>query len=383
MHHRKIAIIHPSSELYGADRILVEALMASDEGSQKTIYLRQDGPLVEHINKSVKNVRIKIVEFIPVIAKNEFNVKGIINFLRNIVKFHYFIRKEQVENNYQSYYLSTLATTFVLLNLYKIKAKRVIHVHEIIESPRVFNLLLSRLANKYSNLVICVSQVVKDNIIKNLKDDRKVIVLHNGIPRLGGLEDSSNLSDNIKFYLFGRIMPKKGQWLLVEALAGVPREMLAGHKFTIVGGVLDGHEYLIDELKSKIIQNGLEEFVSIVPFSKDISPLMRDASVCLVPSIMKDPFPTTVLEAMSAGRLVIASNSGGAVEAIKDEESGLLFEMNNAIALRKRIEEVLNNPALINKLGRRGFEHYQQNFTTEIFKKNWISINRTYSTYLA
>ena len=45
---------------------------------------------------------------------------------------------------------------------------------------------------------------------------------------------------------------------------------------------------------------------------------------------MKDPFPTTVLEAMSAGKAVIASDTGGAKEAIDDNETGFLITANES-----------------------------------------------------
>jgi len=376
-----IAVIHPSSELYGADRILVEALKASEKSTKKTVYLRQEGPLVKYIQKNVDNVEVKIISFLPIIAKNEFGVKGVLKFIRNMFKFQRFIKKEQKKNKFNSYYLNTFATAFMLFNIRRFRVKKVIHVHEIIESPAVMNKLLSRISNKYADLVICVSKAVKDNITKNLKSESKIIVLHNGIPSLA-IEKEASASDPLKFYLFGRIMPKKGQWLLIQALSKIPKEKLTNVKFNIVGGVLAGHEHQLEDLKSLISSNSLDSFVDILPFSNDITPLMEDASVCLVPSTMKDPFPTTVLEAMSAGRLVIASNGGGATEAIQHNKTGLLFSTSDADSLKNKIEQVLDDPSGAIEMGNSGLVRFQKLFTTEIFRKNWISAHQSFKTNL-
>lgn len=381
MQVKYIAVMHPSSELYGADRILVEALKAIAPEVKKVVYLRENGPLVRFIEDNVENVKVVLVDFLPIIAKNEFGVKGVFKFVKNLFRFRAFIRKEQTKYDFKGFYLNTLATSFMLLSLTKFKVKKVMHVHEIIESPKVVNWFLAKIVNRWSDLVLCVSNVVKDNLVKNLKNDRKIIVLYNGIKKLN-VNNEINVNQSLNFYLFGRIMPKKGQWLLIDALSKIPKEVLAKHQFHIVGGVLAGKDNLLDELEKKITQNGLDPWVKMHPFSNDINPLMENASVCLVPSVMKDPFPTTVLEAMSAGRVVIASNSGGAVEAIEDGTSGLLFQTSDSEALKCQIEFALRNPSSLKKLGDNSRIRFQQHFSTNVFKENWVSINNLFETKL-
>lgn len=376
---KKIAIIHPSSELYGADRILVEALKNLDSSTEKHVYLRADGPLVNYITENVEKVEIKIIPFLPIIAKKDFGVKGIATFFFHLIKFHLFIRKEQRREAFSAFYLNTFATAFVLLNLIGIKTKRVVHVHEIIDSPKLMNWTLSKLSNQLSDLVICVSEAVRSNIVKHLKKDHKVVVLHNGIPKIN-VNKLASSQDSIRFYLFGRIMPKKGQWLLIEALAKIPGALLANHKFIIVGGVLEGHEFLLEDLKKKINAAKLNDHIEMLPFCDDISPLMSDASVCLVPSVMKDPFPTTVLEAMSAGRMVIASDSGGAVEAIEDGKSGFLFAANDSDSLKERIEATLREPQITTRIGRQASLRFERFFSTSIFAQNWTKLHNKYQT---
>ena len=95
--------------------------------------------------------------------------------------------------------------------------------------------------------------------------------------------------------------------------------------------------YIFSELAPQNRQELAEEFVK---FSDEIgvdqqirfwgensNPYSRNYyDFALVPSNMPDPFPTTVLEAMSIGLPVIATNNGGAKEAIIDNVTGLLID---------------------------------------------------------
>ena len=81
---------------------------------------------------------------------------------------------------------------------------------------------------------------------------------------------------------------------------------------------MQGSEYLKTNLIQSITKADLQDVIEIKGFTNDISTLISSADICLVPSLMKDPFPTTVLEAMSVGKPVIATVHGGAAEAIND-----------------------------------------------------------------
>lgn len=378
MHAKNIAVLHPSSELYGADRILVEALSHLPNETKKIVYLRDSGPLENYLKQRVVNVEVVYCKYLPIIARNEFGLKGLLIFTRNIFKFLFFIRREHRNRDFQLFYLNTLATAMMLIPLSFFKVKKIVHVHEIIDSPVWLNKLLSRITNGLSDLVICVSHAVKNSLSGHTSDSEKVVVLHNGIPAMRVIKNRKN-SPHLKFYLFGRIMPKKGQWLLIDALKNIPRDLLGDHHFVIVGGALSGHEYLLDELHSKIQEAGLSKWVSVQPFVEDIALLMNDASVCLVPSIMKDPFPTTVLEAMSAGKPVIASNTGGAVEAIIDGETGLLFNPKKIPEFKGLIELVLKNPNILHDMGKQAKQRFEDHFSASVFGENWKNLMRKYA----
>jgi glycosyltransferase involved in cell wall biosynthesis len=76
-----------------------------------------------------------------------------------------------------------------------------------------------------------------------------------------------------------------------------------------------------------------------------------DSILGLLPSIGPETFGMTVMEAMVAGRPVIASRIGGLVDLVNDGESGLLVEPGNPLALQGAIERLLANPDLCRRMG--------------------------------
>jgi glycosyltransferase involved in cell wall biosynthesis len=89
---------------------------------------------------------------------------------------------------------------------------------------------------------------------------------------------------------------------------------------------------------------------------------LRAADVVVLPSIAQEALGRTAVEAMGVGRPVIASRLGGLPHTVQEGVTGLLFEPGNAAELAARIEQLLDDPALCERLalaGRRRFEeHY-------------------------
>ena len=83
---KKIIFFHPSSDLYGSDKILIY-VMKNYEGFHKTLILKSNGPLVDLIREEIPEVEIKIFPSLPIIARNHLNFKGILNFLVSIFIF--------------------------------------------------------------------------------------------------------------------------------------------------------------------------------------------------------------------------------------------------------------------------------------------------------
>ena len=103
----------------------------------------------------------------------------------------------------------------------------------------------------------------------------------------------------------------------------------------------------------------------------------RDADICLVPTIAQDALSITSVEAMAAGRPVIASRIGGLPYTVSDGLTGLLFEPGNAFDLAEKIGRLLDEPQLRNTLGLAGRRRFEEDFTwPDVIKRYWRPLLR-------
>ncbi len=372
-----VAIFHPSSELYGADRIMVNAINALPEKTKKVVYLKSYGPLKEYIEHNSTNTEVKIIPEMPIIYRRIFSFRGILGLLGDWYRYRNYIKTEHAKYQFKSAYVNTLSCVFILPILRRLGISNYVHVHEIIDSPKLVGYATAKMCKWYAGKIICVSQSVADNMFRyDKKLDRKTLVLHNGISPIK--IQNIKKAEGMTFYLFGRIMPKKGQWYLIEALRLIPKEHLKKARFVLMGGAVPGQEFFLDQLNEEIEKADLGQFVQVKSFEKDISIPMSHADVCLVPSLMKDPFPTTVLEAMSAGKTVVATNHGGASEAIVNGVSGFLIPPNKPQAMAKLIEFLITHDEVVSEVGIEARKRYESTFTLEHFNAKWLNLLRTF-----
>ena len=162
----------------------------------------------------------------------------------------------------------------------------------------------------------------------------------------------------------GRLTEMKGVDILVRAVPEV-LEKQPDTRFVLVGpdsptgrGYPSTKAYLLSLLDPRHHQ--ALEFTGFVPHSA-ISDYYRRATLCVLPSIF-DNFPFTCLEAMSFGKAVVGSASGGMMDMLDHGRCGLLYTPPNASELAQHIVTLLENPSLRSSLGHaartRMLEHY-------------------------
>jgi glycosyltransferase involved in cell wall biosynthesis len=368
MRYNSIFVIHPSADLYGSGRILVSTLQAFSEETHKVVLLPLNGPLVQYLKSNVKNVEVIIADRLPIISRSRFTIEGISDLWKNYSSFKALFRKLNSIHQFELALINTLACVFVASAIRKSKVKAVLHCHEILESPPVVSSYLKRLALSNCDQILCVSNAVKNSFVRSSKTSDKLTVIHNGIEEIKATKNT--LVDTVHFVLIGRFSIQKGAWFLLDAVASLPAEIQKNISVTLIGSTVPGQEYLKKDLQQHISKLGLQKVVAVLPFRKDLRAIMSKANVVVVPSIMADPFPTTVLEAMSASRPVITTDHGGAREAIVNGWSGVFVPKGNTLELAAAITSYVKSPQLIRLHGTRGRLDYLAHFTKSKFHKN-------------
>jgi glycosyltransferase involved in cell wall biosynthesis len=192
----------------------------------------------------------------------------------------------------------------------------VLHLHETASS--VFLQLVGRvLLPRVADRIVCVSEAVARSW--QLERHPNTRVIHNGIPDLSYPElPETGESRRYDLCFVGRLTEKKGIGVFLAALDVLGNEPSARLdrplKVVIAGGVLPGHQQVLQALGEITSSKNLQ--ITYLGEIDDVGEVFLQSRVACVPSLFHDPFPTVVLEAMRAGCSVVASELGGAREAL-------------------------------------------------------------------
>lgn len=165
-------------------------------------------------------------------------------------------------------------------------------------------------------------------------------VIPNFIPDELVIENISETDTAAPLLYVGDLRRDKGVHILLEAyrrLVSPPSLVLAGRSPTPDAWDFPDGVYWAGEL-------GHEAVVS----------LFRNARAVIVPSVWADPCPTVVLEAMAAGRPVVAAASGGILDMVVDGQTGLLVPPGDADALARAMTRILREPETARSFGAAG-----------------------------
>lgn len=109
---------------------------------------------------------------------------------------------------------------------------------------------------------------------------------------------------------------------------------------------------------------GIAERTHILPSQQNVATLYRAADIAVTPSFI-ECYPLAVAEAMAAGLPVIAAESYGSVEQIRDGENGLLVAPGNVPELEAALLRLLKNPTLATALGEKA-KSYARSYHTPL-----------------
>ena len=110
---------------------------------------------------------------------------------------------------------------------------------------------------------------------------------------------------------------------------------------------------------------------------EDLPRHLRAADILAMPTIAQEALGRTAVEAMAAGRPVVASRLGGLPFTVVDGATGLLFEPGNAMDLARRIETLLDDTDLRKRMGRSGRRRFEEHYSWNVI------IDRHYKPLLA
>jgi glycosyltransferase involved in cell wall biosynthesis len=368
---KNILFIHQSAELYGSDKTLLLLLKHLDK--QKflpVVILPSNGPLKDELEKE----KIKVV-IAPVLKLHRqiFKPKKFITFLKEIKSGISIIDQLNSQYHFDIIYSNTLAVLLGMFYARKSKIKHIWHVHEIIVHPKIIATIFPRLLNKYADVVVCNSKATMKNLIDRKNQlKNKTVVVYNGIEEpernpaltLTSKKDFGFSDRDIIITLVGRINRLKGhKWLLSTFIKYLSQNQKI--KLLFVGSTFEGQEHFLHEIEQIILGNKLEQKVTIIPFTKDLSKIWAITDIAVMPSTEAESFGLVATEAMLERKPVVGSNHGGLAEIIINNETGFLVKPNNEVELSEVLIKLIDSPEKRNLFGEKGYRRVINEFSME------------------
>jgi L-malate glycosyltransferase len=222
------------------------------------------------------------------------------------------------------------------------------------------------LANLAADAVLVNSRAVGEDVsLSERFVDGKIFLVHNGVDAeafaggspMDGLRTEAGAQGAV--LCVANFFPYKGHLDLVDA-ARIVVDAEPSTRFLLVGS--DGGA--LSSVRERVGDLSLGAHVELSGFSRDVPRLLGDAAFVVLPS-HEEGFPNVILEAMAAGKAVVATRVGGIPEAVEDGVTGLLVPPANPEYLASAILTLREDPARAEAMGRAGRERVRTRFSLD------------------
>lgn len=223
--------------------------------------------------------------------------------------------------------------------------------------------------------LIAVSSSLKQYLLQKKVPDSKIAVVTNGVPIYG---DHPAWHAPQSRWIVGTVAlfrPRKGVEVLLQAV----RQLVdSGEDVCFKGvGSFETVEYEV-QVKKLVEDLNLQDRVHWTGFTSNVHAEMESMHAFVLPSLFGEGLPMVVIEAMSVGIPVAASNVEGIPEVICSEDYGAIIEPNNADALEAGIKKLIANagkiPAMVLSAHTRQREYFSDISMAKGVAKNYDEV---------
>lgn len=234
---------------------------------------------------------------------------------------------------------------------------------------------LERLAARFTDRLVCVCPSQK-LLAESVAGAARVIVIENGIGAPAVVDEAARLrlrrelglaDDQVVAGVVGRFAAQKGHRYFIQAAGRVAAER-PGVRFLLVG---EGE--LRRKIERAIETVGLKDRFILVGARDDVAELLSVFDLVVLPSLWEG-LPYVLLEALAAGKPVVASRVGGMQDVLQDGTNGMLVPPRDPVALAQAMLKVLENPVLRSKITNHACEALRQRYRLETMIERLTSV---------
>jgi glycosyltransferase involved in cell wall biosynthesis len=352
-----VIFLHPSDELYGADRVLLELISALPAATVAEVWLPTDlihprMPLCHRL--SARGVVVRHVE-LPILRRANRSPRGLALLAGRMVRLGIRLRRARPNLVYCTTSAAMLCAPVARLT----RVPHVVgHLQEVWSASD--RRLLTGPARSCERL-IGASRAVLAALPQRLA--ARTTIVTNAATEPSYYQPLSEHTGRLRFVVASRWSPRKGYGTL---LAAWDRLADPGH-LTILGGPsLIGKSVDVATMVAGLRR---PETVTVVGEVDDIGPHLDAADVALVPSDEPESFGLVAIEAFARGRPVVAAAAGGLLDVVTAGEDGWLYEPR-AVAELSALLAGLTRRQVVDA-GANARTSYEKYFTHEAHGRAW------------
>jgi glycosyltransferase involved in cell wall biosynthesis len=221
---------------------------------------------------------------------------------------------------------------------------------------------------KNSDIITTVTNSIADELKEHYTKNKKIVVIGNGVNEKFFDLNQSEKKQNKKYILFaGRIDREKGLYDLIKCGKHLCNKR-ADVYFIIAGKGRD-----LKKIIRKVKKVGLQDkFIFLGQVEKNaMLKLYRIATIFVLPSY-HEGLPTVLLEAMSCGLPVIATDVRGNRDLISNGKNGIIIPSKNPIKLAEAIDKLLDDNDTRNNLIKNAREIVEEKYTWDAISRGFI-----------
>ena len=336
---RPVLVAHPSSDLYGSDRVLLESIQAfAEEGRRVVVVLPSPGPLDEELRRRGAEVTHAAS---PVLRKSALSPAGIVRLAGQFLAAARPARELIRSIDPELVFVNTLTIPAWIAYGRLAGRTTVCHIHEaegsasgLLRRALYLPLLFTHGLVLNSRYALGVMARSWPSLVSRTR------VLYNGVPGPAQASLPRQNPDPLQLLFIGRLSPRKGPQVAIDALSGLVNDGVDAH-LRLLGDVFDKYEWFAEELREQVDRLGLQDRVEFLGFHPEVWPFLEQSDLILVPSTVDEPYGNTAVEALLAQRPLVVSATSGLLEASEGFEAERRVTPDDAAALSQGIRELL------------------------------------------
>lgn len=372
-----ILFVHPSDELYGSDRCLLDIVTGLPPNVRVIVVLPLDLDYAGALSRELEaaGATIEHVDML-VLRRALLHPRRMLELVRRFITGTLDISRLMRRYDVDLVHSNTVAVVCGASAAALTSTPHLWHVHEHIgDEPGPYKMLIRLMLTVFPGRIVANSRSVAQALIgaSQTRLSRTRVIENSVDPAIKPAERSEHDPEQPVIGVVGRLSPRKGTAEAIEA-AGILAKSGMHFELRFVGAVPPGQDAQLSAYQERVKRLGIAEHVTFVGQVEDIRPQLAQFDVLLLPSQRPEPFGLVVIEGMAAGLPVVATLNGGGSDEIIEHGATGLYCGRDATSIAAALARLLEDPARRRKLGAAAATVARQRYARERYQRDFESI---------